>query len=154
MEILNRKERFLLDGNEGPVAFTAALSARVVEHVGLNETIQFDTVLTNIGNGFDNTTGVFTAPVSGIYMFTCSLIDHMEGVHGTAKLHAEIVQNDKVLGRIFAHATDTYRDQGSQTVFAQVNQGDRIFIRSVDNKDLGLGGELYSTFSGYLMTQI
>ncbi|XP_060580550.1 complement C1q-like protein 4 [Ruditapes philippinarum] len=151
---IDRKERFLLDGNEGPVAFTAAINARVVEHVGLNETVKFDTVITNVGNGFDNTTGVFTAPLPGIYMFSCSLLDHMDGVHGNVKLHAEIVQNDKVIGRVFAHAGDNYRDQGAQTVFVRVNQGDRIFIRSVDNKDLGIGGELYSTFSGFLMSQL
>ncbi|XP_053393005.1 complement C1q-like protein 4 [Mercenaria mercenaria] len=153
-DIIKRQSRFVLDSGEGPVAFTAAISPKAVDHVGANATITFETVITNIGGGYNNITGVFVAPLSGLYMFSCSLLDAVEGKHGTDKLHAEIVQNDKVLARVFAHADNHNRDQGAQTIFVQVNQGDRIFIRSVDNDDLGLGGDLYSTFSGYLLMQL
>ncbi|XP_045187953.1 complement C1q-like protein 4 [Mercenaria mercenaria] len=153
-DIIHRPSRFVLESGDGPVAFTAAIQPRVQDHVGANATVKFETVITNLGGGYNNTTGVFTAPLPGLYMFSCSLLDHFDGKHGSAKLHAEIVQNDKILGRVFAHADDTNRDQGANTVFVQVNQGDRIFIRSVDNNDLALGGEMYSTFSGYLLMQL
>lgn len=87
-------------------------------------------------------------------MFSCSLLDHIEGPHGHDMLHADIVQNDKVLGRVFAHADTTYRDQGAQTVITKVNMGDRIFIRNIHNKDVGIGGQMFSTFSGYMLMQM
>ncbi|XP_045187954.2 complement C1q tumor necrosis factor-related protein 3-like [Mercenaria mercenaria] len=149
-------KRFVLE-NEGPVAFTAAIKPLLIAHVKHMETIKFETVITSIGGGYDNQTGVFVAPVSGIYVFSCSLLDHMGpevGVPNSAMLHAEIVHNQRVLGRIFAHATVTYRDQGAQTLFAQVSQGDQVWVRTIDNHDLGLGGELYSTFSGYLLQAV
>lgn len=91
--------------------------------------------------------------MTGIYVFSCSLLDHQARADGTgAMLHAEIVQGQKVLGRIFAHAESTiYRDQGAQTVFAQVTKGEHVWVRIWDSKDLRLGGQLYSTFSGYLL---
>jgi hypothetical protein len=136
--------------DEGPVAFTAAIKPLLVDHVKHMDTIKFETVITDIGGGYNNQTGVFVAPQTGIYMFSCSLMDHV--APSGVMLHAEIVHNQRVLGRIFAHAEGTtYRDQGAQTVFTHVNQGDQIFVRSIDNPDLGLGGELYSTFSGFLL---
>jgi len=117
---------------------------------------RFETTITNLGGGYNNQTGVFTAPVNGVYMFSCSLLDHWSGHNATAlngktMLHADIVQNNRVLGRVFAHGEDTHRDQGANTVFTYASQGDKVFIRNIDNNNLGLGGQLYSTFSGYLM---
>ena len=37
-------------------------------------TITYDSLTTNIGNGMDASTGKFTAPTSGLYMFTFSAV--------------------------------------------------------------------------------
>ncbi|VDI28426.1 Hypothetical predicted protein [Mytilus galloprovincialis] len=42
-----------------------------VEHV--DETLIFPTIIVNHGDGYDNTTGVFTAPISGMYLFTVQI---------------------------------------------------------------------------------
>ena len=42
--------------------------------VNPGEDITFDDIVTNIGNGMDPESGVFTAPVSGIYSFSLSAI--------------------------------------------------------------------------------
>ncbi|KAL4223363.1 Complement C1q-like protein 4 [Mactra antiquata] len=138
---------------EGPVAFTAAVSPRSIDHMTDGQSVVFDTTITDIGGGYDNKTGIYVVPLTGLYMFQCSLLDHMAGAHGTSKLHAEIVKNGNMLVRVFAHSEDTYRDQGSNLVFIPANKGDQIWVRVVDNGDLGLGGQFYSTFSGTMMWQ-
>lgn len=57
---------------------SAKLPARIAFFAGLNENmgpvtkhtdIVFDSIITNIGHGYDATTGRFTAPVNGTYQF-------------------------------------------------------------------------------------
>lgn len=105
-------------------------------------------------------TGVFVAPMSGIYLFSCTLTDYV-GVHntpdenhGAANVHAEIVQNGRTLGRVFAHAEPEHRDQGSVTVVSYVKQGEQVWVRHIDHDDVGLSGDIYSTFTGTLLYEM
>ena len=36
-------------------------------------TVLFDTIITNVGTGYASGTGIYTAPVTGNYLFTCTL---------------------------------------------------------------------------------
>lgn len=42
--------------------------------MGSSGTITYDSLTTNIGNGMDSSTGKFTTPTSGLYMFTFSAV--------------------------------------------------------------------------------
>jgi hypothetical protein len=44
-------------------------------HVASGAILVMDHVLTNVGNGYDSLTGVFTAPVSGLYDFEVNNYD-------------------------------------------------------------------------------
>ncbi|WAR00334.1 hypothetical protein MAR_024706, partial [Mya arenaria] len=112
-----RSNRFVMD--ESPViAFTGAVAPEFVPNMHHGETVKFETTVTNFGDGYNNQTGVFVVPTSGLYMFSCSILDEHHSVNGLAMVHAEIVKGTKVLGRVFAHAeVDQYRDQGANTVF-------------------------------------
>ena len=115
----------------------------------------FESTITNYGNGYANDTGVFKAPLSGIYLFSCSVFDALGTTnHGSVKVHAEIVKNNYTLARVFAHAEDQYRDQGAQTILVKASVGDQIWVRISDNTDLSLGGKLYTTFSGYMVWEL
>lgn len=70
-------------------------------------------------------------------------------------VHAEIVKNHDVLARVFAHAErDMYRDQGANTIIVELNAGDQVYVRTVDNDDLGLGGQRYTSFSALLFWEL
>ena len=58
-------------------------------------TITYDSLTTNIGNGMDASTGKFTAPTSGLYMFTFSGISASKN---TAEVTIQVWKNDS---RIF-----------------------------------------------------
>ena len=66
-------------------------------------------------------------------------------------IHAEMFHSGTVLGRVLAHASEVWRDQGSITVLAHVTEGEQVWVRNIDIDDLGLSGSLYSLFSGYLL---
>lgn len=140
---------------EGPVGFTAAIQTRGVDHLKTQDTIVFETVISNYGNSYHNNTGIFEVPLSGIYLFSCSVFDQLSSTtHGSVKVHAAMVRNNVELARVFAHADDTYRDQGAQTIIVKADAGDRVWVKIMDNDDLSLGGQLYTTFSGYMLWQL
>lgn len=125
-----------------------------VNHLHDGDIIRFETTITDVGAGYNNQTGIFVVPITGIYLISSSLMDYHStdvSLTGDVMVRGEIVHNQKVVGRVFARAETTRRDQGANTVFVLANEGDQIFVRVVDNDDLGLGGMLYSTFSGFLM---
>ncbi len=59
----------------GRPTFSAKVGSTVqnVTGDGTVYTIVFDTEIFDIGNNFDTTTGIFTAPITGKYLFICSI---------------------------------------------------------------------------------
>jgi hypothetical protein len=53
------------------VTFIASFSSygEDILNVGDHGMIKFSTVISNIGGGYDNATGLFTAPMPGLYSF-------------------------------------------------------------------------------------
>ena len=51
------------------MAFTAYVDENT-ETSGPDDAFVFNKVLTNVGQAYDESTGAFTCPISGIYVFT------------------------------------------------------------------------------------
>lgn len=62
------------------VAFDAYMSTNM-NNIGGQQTLIFDVVKTNAGNGLHPTKGVFTAPSSGFYVFTWTIRLHHNSFH-------------------------------------------------------------------------
>lgn len=62
-------------GGSSSCSFAALLSSAVSNATGdgTNYFIIFDSVLSNIGSNYDNTTGIFTAPATGTYQFNVTI---------------------------------------------------------------------------------
>ena len=67
------------------VAFTVVLTHDV--RLGPLQTLEYDKVITNIGNAYDSRHGHFIAPVKGTYMFSATVCD------SGAVIRAEMVRN-------------------------------------------------------------
>ena len=128
------------------VAFTAGLSKSIL-HASAYQNIVFDHVHTNIGNGYDSLTGIFTAPFSGTYVFFTSIL-----VYNDREIFCRIVVNGANIADTYGRGTDGRLDQGSQSVIVQLQKGHQVSVQNKVNDDAIFGNQdLYSTFSGFLL---
>ena len=94
---------------------------------GKHHTLIFDVVKTNAGNGYNKFSGLFTAPVSGLYALTCSIA--MAGTGSYASY--EIIKNAEIEGTFFVDANVSDEDRStSMTVIVSLQVGDVVFIRT------------------------
>ena len=134
-------------------AFYAQLSQ--TEHVpSTHHTIIFDTVKTNQNGAYSKFSGIFTAPVSGVYcfMYTTRVTCHSS----TIRSSFEIVRNNGVEGSIYT-SDDGCLSQVTMTGSAvvHVNQGDEVYIRTHGTYigDFNIFSDAYgkSSFAGWLI---
>ncbi|XP_020504478.2 caprin-2 [Labrus bergylta] len=122
------------------------------KHIGpftTDTTLIYKTVITNIGNAYNAATGIFTAPVAGVYYFT--IFFHAGWKHKTS-LH--LYKNSEVKLSTSDEDTVTNRtDNGGNAGYLHLQQGDQVYVRLFKNSHVwGNGG--YTTFSGSLVTQM
>ncbi|CAC5422355.1 unnamed protein product [Mytilus coruscus] len=107
------------------IAFYAYLN-NDVKSPGIHQTLVFDNVITNEGKWYNKFSGTFSAPIDGLYVFSCSII--MDGPHQYASF--EIVKNAEIVGTFFV---DPEYDQGykysSLTLVVDMRQTDTVFVR-------------------------
>ncbi|XP_041635211.1 complement C1q-like protein 2 [Cheilinus undulatus] len=110
-------------------------------------TLIYKRVITNIGNAYNSTTGIFTAPVAGVYYFT--FFYHAGGEH---QVFLALYKNSQMIVDSTDHASsaDT-ADNGGNAVILQLQQGDQMFMRMEPNTHIW-GNNHVTTFSGYLIT--
>ena len=84
----NTDNQMLLDG-AGRLSkpYQTAFFANRTSHVTSTGTIVFDSVAHNDGSAYNNSTGVFTAPVAGKYVFTFSCLLYNMGSASNASLY-------------------------------------------------------------------
>ncbi|XP_016366770.1 cerebellin 11 [Sinocyclocheilus rhinocerous] len=132
------------------VAFTASMSATESTNRGPFSTetkLIFDKVLTNIGNAYDPITGVFTAPVKGVYYFRYSgsaFSSHDMGLSifkGTTRFVSSYEYNSGERNDQMANGAVMELDVGEEVHM-------RLWIRSWIFVDRRYN---YSTFTGYLL---
>lgn len=131
---------------EGIVAFYAQMS-KDESNPSVHHTLIFDKVRTNVGNGYNGVTGIFTAPREGIYVFNW-VIRLTHAAHST-----ELLINNDIFGTTYLRTSDDGSVSG--TVVAHVGKGDVVFVRThstyVGNGNIHSDLYSYTTFSGWLL---
>eukprot|EP00105_Crassostrea_gigas_P040123 XP_019924271.1 PREDICTED: complement C1q-like protein 3 [Crassostrea gigas] len=133
------------------VAFTAGIAQNVLGDESRTDIIYRD-VITNLGGGYNPTNGVFTAPVSGTYVFFTTVVSWDDG-----NISTDIVLNGNSKVRTFAdsrgfHTPEQYVYQtGTNLVSLHLQVGDRVWVRKYSGTGSIAHPTPMHTFSGYLL---
>jgi len=127
-------------------AFVAALKKHPFILKGINDVVKFDDVRVNRGQGYNPSTGVFTAPRKGLYHFSCVIM-----AHSSHEVHYQLNKNDALYIKGYSnksgYATSTISD------VVEMKKGDRVFIKHRSSNYEEITGYYNSTFSGYFMQE-
>nr|XP_022296813.1 complement C1q-like protein 3 [Crassostrea virginica] len=127
---------------EKSVGFSVNVKAKELK-LGAGQTVIYDEVLTNEGNGYDDRTGVFTCPLAGTYIF---VIDALSPPATWLNLYL----NKTMVASLHVsagHKSNTYL-QISRTVVLTLKKGDHVkVVNNVSYTGTVYHGG-YSGFSG------
>ncbi|XP_060579760.1 complement C1q tumor necrosis factor-related protein 3-like [Ruditapes philippinarum] len=135
----------------GVVAFTAYLDHALT---GLNPgmTIKCNIIITNHGHGYNTFTGIFTAPVSGIYFITYTINCGMK------KTNIRLMKDGVNIVDAVVHAdpySGSYRQtMATNSVVIDVTAGQSIWLETIYDHDaelISLEDYRYVTFTGFLL---
>ncbi|XP_027014259.2 cerebellin 17 [Tachysurus fulvidraco] len=106
----------------------------------------FRNVLTNLGNAYSPNTGVFRAPVKGIYHFTFTVF----GLRNKNFIGAKFFKN----ANLYFQAHDVpqgHHESVTRSINLLLEQGDEVYLKLQANYQLYDDGNLYNSFDGFLL---
>ncbi|XP_062598315.1 cerebellin-1-like [Saccostrea cucullata] len=111
-----------------------------------HQKVIFESVLLNIGRGYDAKTGVFTAPVDGIYHFEWTTLANVKQYFITLL----VKENIQMSSNYCAEITNTEHGQCSSSAIVEMKAKQRVWIKPYSSYARGvLGGWNY--FSGHIL---
>lgn len=113
-----------------------------------NVILKFQTTMYNFGNGYDNNTGVFTAPVNGTYLFTAQLCGHTNryACYG-------IYVGDALVTKALDYDSDGGLPCNTADALVLLKAGDNVFLKSgtCGSEKFTQDSYRWNTFSGVLL---
>ncbi|XP_046576386.1 caprin-2-like, partial [Haliotis rubra] len=106
------------------VAYSVSLRSNINQIV--KKPFTFDIVLYNKGNAYNSATGMFTAPVSGTYVFWANVM-----VRSSTSMTLNIFKGSTVIGR--GHIVRHVNGVASITTTTYLGQGDQVWMRKSGN---------------------
>ncbi|KAK7462068.1 hypothetical protein BaRGS_00038516 [Batillaria attramentaria] len=110
-----------------------------------HSTLIFDKIVYNLGNGYSTRTGIFTAPVSGVYSFFLNAMS----VTSHHALRLQIAREGSTLDTVYAEGGNDVNDQGSSEVTTHLRAGQQVWVRQYNGN--AVRGGYYTIFTGYLV---
>lgn len=139
----------------GNPAFMAALSQDLV-HCSKGQPVIFDAVKLNVGSAYNNLHGIFTASITGTYLFTTTL-----SVQPNNSYHTAFVKNNATneIGYLYTDPLNLWLER-STTVLVHLNAGDEVWMICLSDSRIegdhnhGWEGanDFHSHISGFLIS--
>ena len=104
---------------------------RRLGHANTNETITYNDVSINIGEGMNGSTGTFTVPVSGLYAFSFSALT----AEADPSTDIEVYQNDEDQFRIVDHNKNEQKNMSNigYSWYMRLEQNDKVYLKVISN---------------------
>ncbi|XP_035383304.1 uncharacterized protein LOC118241573 [Electrophorus electricus] len=128
------------------VAFSAALSASLGPASGIVNVV-YSKVITNIGGAYNPNTGIFTAPVRGVYYIRFTTCSQNSGYNSGVQLY----KNSEKLLYLYEYNYNGYQRYISGGITLQLEVGDAVHTRLPDTLMLYETDTNRNTFSGFLI---
>jgi hypothetical protein len=108
--------------------------------------LKFDNVILNREGGYDPRTGIFTAPRTGLYQISVTIVSN-----AGKNLDLYIAKNNLVLLKLYGAAVHG----SSQTTnpVLELKSGDKISVKNDSYGTQHIFGNNYSSFSGYYISE-
>ena len=115
--------------------------------------IPFNTIKTNMGNGWNKNTHTFTAPVKGLYFFSLSVLTEWGG-DGHAE--AKIMHGSVELRHVYTNKASTPgRQAATGSVVVTINAGEKVHAERVGGTLFGDDGPYRPmNFNGFLIQTV
>jgi len=113
--------------------------------------IRFPTVLTNLGNDYNSSSGVFTCRIAGQYWFSASITKYY--TDNVGHTYCFIMINDSTKMMMWHHEQNPLHALFSMTASGgfRLNRGDRVQVGDCTNPSFLHSGGIDSFFSGVLL---
>lgn len=125
------------------VGFTA--SSTSFETEWRSGTLVFPLVITNVGNGYNPSSGIFTAPKAGEYVFFLNVQSY-----SSQSIFADIVLNGVPKVRTLAYGSSGNFDSGPNLALLTLQKQDRVWVKYYKGQGYYNEGPL-TTFSGFII---
>uniref|UniRef100_A0A3Q1FIA8 C1q domain-containing protein n=1 Tax=Acanthochromis polyacanthus TaxID=80966 RepID=A0A3Q1FIA8_9TELE len=149
-KLMNLQRKLNMTENDLKVAFSAGLTdSGSVGPFDEERTLIFSKTLINIGQAYDQTAGVFTAPVRGVYFFSFTAADYLKGYMGLY-----LYWNDQpIMFNLELNDHGGYTST-SNAMALQLEEGDRVRLSLPASYRLYDDNRNFSLFSGFLLFQL
>uniref|UniRef100_A0A3P9PS62 Complement C1q tumor necrosis factor-related protein 3-like n=1 Tax=Poecilia reticulata TaxID=8081 RepID=A0A3P9PS62_POERE len=140
MEVLKSQ----VQGNK--VAFGASISVGgSVGPFNTHITLVYKKIYTNTGS-FNPGTGIFTAPVKGVYYFSFSGHNH-----STQPMGLQLMKNGEQMVTVYNHAAGNRPETATNGMTLQLEVGDQVYVRLMENTWIFDNYNDHGTFIGHLL---
>ncbi|XP_049912888.1 multimerin-2-like isoform X10 [Epinephelus moara] len=130
------------------VAFSAGLTdAGPVGPFNTEITLKFSKVFTNIGQAYSPTTGIFTAPVRGVYYFRFTVW----GGRPSAWMGAYLYHNEKRMTLSYDYNDEQAYVSASNALILQLEKGDVVYMTLYPGSGVFDDSFNRTIFSGFLL---
>ncbi|XP_062599439.1 uncharacterized protein LOC134260932 [Saccostrea cucullata] len=128
------------------VAFTAGVTS--YNSTWSSGALVFDRIVYNIGGGYDSSTGVFTSPVDGHFVFFVNVQAYSNNI-----IYTYLVLNGSSKVTTMAYAAGSeYYTAGPNLAVLQLQKGDRVWVQYYTGSGYYTEGSApATTFSGFLL---